>query len=455
MAHTTRRRFMQSSLVAAAGMSVPRLSLGASANLNSKLNHAAIGVGGMMGGYDVSSFASHPNVNITAICDVDRNILAAAANAYPNARTYTDWREMFEQEGDRIDSVNITVPDHMHAPIGLAAAKRGKHIYCQKPLCHDVAEVRELTKAAKTAGIVSQLGTQHASGTGDRMGVHFIREGAIGKISRVILCSNRGSAGQYRPEGPRPAHADPVPEHLDWDGWLGTAPERPFVQGAYHVHTWRGWLDFGTGWLGDIGCHVFDAPWKALDLTAPTSIVAENVQQSWIDSPARRADTWPQGQHVIWKFPGEENPRVAGNELTVEWFDGEFFPPDDIRNIVLEHEPAYPEEASFFVGENGYMLLRHGGYPTFYPREIMQELERPELPAKNHYHRYVDACLGHTETNSPFNITGPMAEAILLGTVAVRNPGQSLNWDAKALSITNNQNANNMLKREYRPGWLV
>lgn len=453
MPNATRRQFVQSVAATAAGLSLPRLARAQGPAANSKLSHACIGVGGMMGGYDLGQMAGHDRVNITALCDVDRNILSAAAAHHPGARLYTDWREMLDVEGDRIDSVNITVPDHMHAAIGLAAAQRGKHIYCQKPMCHDVAEVRALTQAVADAGVCSQLGTQHASGTGDRMGVHFIRQGAIGKISRVVLCSNRSGVEAYRPLGPRPDHADPVPDHLDWDLWLGTAPQRPYVNDIYHVHRWRGWLDFGTGWLGDIGCHIFDAPWKALGLTAPTSIVAEDVQQSWIDSPQRRADTWPQGQHVVWKFPGQDNDLIDGDELHVDWYDGGYYPPDDLRAIVLEHEPSYPEEASLFVGETGIMLLRHGGYPTFYPREIMSELERPELPAMSHYGRFVDACLGGEDSNSPFHITGPMAEAILLGTVAVRNPGQTLQWDADQLAITNNDAAQQMLQREYRPGW--
>lgn len=445
---TTRRRFLQTTAAVATTSLLatrPRRTLGA----NGKLNHAAIGVGGM-GRNDLNTIASHGEVHIAAICDVDRNHLNNAKKRYPEARVYTDWRELLDKEGDRIDSVNVSVPDHMHAIIGLAAVRRGKHIYCQKPMCHDIAEVRSLTKAVADAGVVSQLGTQHASGIGDRMGVHFIRQGVIGRIKRVLLCSNRSGIDQYRPAGPRPSHADPVPDHLDWDLWIGTAPMRDYVNGLYHPGLWRGWLDFGTGWLGDIGCHIFDAPWKALDLTAPRTVVAE-VEESWVKSPERRADTWPRGQHVTWIFPGNE--RTDG-DLTVEWFDGMYYPDKEIRDLVMQTEPNYPEEAAFFVGTEGSMLLRHGGGPIFFPRDRFRDIERPRLPGQNHYHVFVDACLGKRETNSPFALSGPMTEAILLGTVALRVPGETLTWDAPAMR-TNNDAANKFLRRTYRTGWEV
>lgn len=442
----TRRSFLQSTAAVAAASLVasrPRRAVAA----NSKLQHASIGVGGM-GWHDLNTIASHEQVVITAICDVDANHLNNARQRYPEARVYTDWRELLDKEGDRIDSVNVSVPDHMHAAIGLQAIGRGKHIYCQKPMCHDVAEVRAMTKAVAKNGLVSQLGTQHASGIGDRMGVHFIRAGTIGKVKRVLLCSNRSNIAMYRPLGPRPSHRDPVPAHLDWDLWIGTAPMRDFVNGIYHPGLWRGWQDFGTGWLGDIGCHIFDAPWKALDLQAPTSVVAK-VQPSWVDSPERRADTWPQGQHVTWTFPA--NDRTDG-ELTVEWFDGEYYPDKDIRNLVTQTEPSYPEEAAFFIGTEGSMLLRHGGGPLFFPREKFRQIDRPRLPGQNHYHVFVDGCLGKRETNSPFSISGPMTEAILLGTVALRVPGETLSWDAAAMR-TGNAAADKLLRRTYRSGW--
>ena len=417
---------------------------------NGKLHHACIGVGGMMGGVDLGNFKSHPNLEIVAICDVDRGHLEKAGALLPKARRYRDWREMFAQEGDRIDSVNVTVPDHMHAPITMAALAAKKHVYCQKPLCHDVAECRAISAAAKRAGVVTQLGTQHASGIGARMAVQLLRDGAIGKIKRAVLCSNRSGAEQYRLPGPRPVQGQPPPATLEWDLWLGTAPERPFAPDIYHPVKWRAWQDFGTGWSGDIGCHVFDAVWRALGLSAPATVVAE-VQKSWEESADRRADNWPQWNHITWTFPGNE--RTEGRELVLEWFDGERFPPVDVQKIAgLE---KYPEESAMLIGTEGALLLPLGSGPMLFPREKFQDLPRPKLPPRNHYHHFVDACLGGEKTESHFGQTGPMAEAILLGTVAIRVPGKVLHWDAPALSIPNEPAAERFLRRSYRPGWQV
>lgn len=420
---------------------------------NAMLNHACIGVAGMMGGGDLANFTSHPRLRIAAICDVDARHLAQAASIVPDARRYSDWRELLATEGDRIDSVNVTVPDHMHAAIALSALRAGKHVYCQKPLCHDVAECRALADAAKKAGVVTQLGTQHASGIGDRMTVQFLRDGVIGKIQRVILCSNRPGAEDYRLKGPRPSNSTSPPPHLDWDLWLGTAPARPFAPDIYHPAQWRSWQDFGTGWSGDIGCHLFDAAWKGLRLEAPLSVVAD-VQESWRLSPERRADTWPQSNHITWVFPG--NAMTEGPELTVEWFDGDVYPPADAQERVKAAGfQEYPPEAALFIGTGGAILLPHTSGPCLLPRETFRNHPRPSLPGRNHYRHFVDACLGGEMTESHFAQTGPMAEAILLGTVAVRVPGTVLKWNARRLAVTNIAAANRLLKRRYRKGWKV
>lgn len=420
---------------------------------NAKLRHACIGVGGM-GGVDLESFKSHPRLEIVALCDVDKKHLTDAANKVPGARHYTDWRELLAQEGNQIDSVNIAVPDHMHAIIALAFIRAGKNVYCQKPLAHDVAECRALALAARKAGVVTQLGTQHAAGRGDRQTVHWLRKGVIGKIKRVILCSNRPGAEAYRLSGPRPTEATPVPPELAWDLWLGTAPERPFAPGIYHPTLWRSWQDFGTGWSGDIGCHIFDAVWKGLGLTAPLSVVAD-VQTSWQESPARRADTWPQSNHITWTFPG--NALTEKNELTVEWFDGDKFPPAEVQEIVLANKknPEYPPESALLIGTEGSLLLPHTSLPTLLPREKFQHVVRPDLRGPSHYHRFVDACLGGEPAESHFQQTGPMAEAIILGTVAIRLPGEVLHWDAQKLRFPNHPAADRLLRRTYRKGWEV
>lgn len=416
---------------------------------NEKLNHACIGVGGM-GWNDLHNFLDHKRVEVVALCDVDSDHLKAAAKLAPQARLYSDFRELLHQEGERIDSVNVAVPDHMHFAIAWSAIQQGKHTYCQKPLCHDVMEVRILTRAAVSKGVVTQLGTQFASTIHDRTGVIWLREGRIGKISHAYLCSNRPGAEQYRLAGPRPEKGEEPPATLNWELWTGTAPMRPYAPRIYHPALWRSWQDFGTGWSGDIGCHIFDAVWKGLGLHAPTTVQAE-VQDSWKNSPARRADTWPQSNHITWTFPANEHTQPEG--LVAEWFDGEFYPPDDIRKRYSQNLKEYPAESAMLIGSEGAMLIPHQYPPVLLPEDKFQDVKRPQLPPRNHYHHFVDACLGGEKTESHFAQTGPMTEAIILGTVALRVPGQELAWDSKHLKVTNNPEANRYLRRKYREGW--
>jgi predicted dehydrogenase len=407
-------------------------------------------VGGMGWG-DLQNFLQHPKVEIIALCDVDAANLEKAAKAAPRARLYADWRELLHKETPQLDSVNVAVPDHMHFAIAYSAIEMGKHVYCQKPLCHDVAEVRALTEAAVRRGIVSQLGTQGASSIHERTAVRWLREDRIGKVTHAYLCSNRpGAVETYRLKGPRPDTGMPPPASLHWDLWLGTAPVRPFVPDLYHPTRWRAWQDFGTGWSGDIGCHIFDPVWKGLGLEAPVSVNAE-VQQSWLKSPDRRQDSWPQGDHISWTFPG--NDKIEGRDLMLEWFDGEYFPPAHIRKLASPDLKEYPAECSILIGTEGSLLIPYGYPPRLLPGEKFKNVRPPALAPRNHYHHFVEACLGGEKTESEFGQTGPMNEAILLGTVAIRTPGQELTWDSKALKLKNDREANRYLARVYREGW--
>lgn len=445
----SRRKFLFNA--AAAAITPPLLlrSLGsAAAPRAGKLRHACIGVGGM-GAYDLQNFKSHPGVEIVALCDVDANNLKKAAEIIPGARTYTDWRELLAKEAGRIDSVNVTVPDHNHYIIASSAIAAGKHVYCQKPLCHDLAEVRALTRAAEKAGVVTQLGTQIAATVGDRTAVQWLRDGVIGRVRHAYLCSNRpGAVETYRLVGPRPAQGQEPPSTLDWDKWIGTAPMRPYAPDIYHQTKWRAWQDFGTGWSGDIGCHIFDAVWKGLELEAPLSVIAE-VQDSWKASPARRADTWPQGDHITWQFPA--NARTDAGGLTVEWFDGAFYPPEKIR--ALYSVEKYPAESAMLIGEKGALLVPHGGTPVLLPEERFKAVQRPALENQNHYHNFVDACLGGKKTESYFGRSGPMTETVLLGTVAIRVPDTLLHWDARRMRFPGHPEAEKYVRRHYRKGW--
>jgi predicted dehydrogenase len=446
----SRRRFLVSAATASLG--APWLLRAGARTVppNAKLHHACVGVGGM-GWNDLNNFLTHPRVEVVALCDVDSDLLAKAAALVPQARIYADWRELLDKEGDKLDSVNAAVPDHTHFAIAYSAIQRRKHVYCQKPLCHDAAEIRALTLAAANKGVITQLGTQMASGVGDRTTVRWLREGAIGKVKHAYLCSNRpGAVEAYRLKGPRPAAGVPPPANLNWDLWLGTAPVRPFVPEIYHQTKWRAWQDFGTGWSGDIGCHVFDAVWKGVGLTHARTVVAE-VQASWKESAARRADTWPQGDHLTWTFPGTEF--VDGPTLTLEWFDGEYYPPKDIRALYSLED--YPPESALLVGTEGALLNPLGATPLLLPEAKFKNYPRPKLENRNHYHHFVDACLGGPLCESHFGQTGPMAEAIILGTVAIRVPDQELAWDSARLRITNHREAERLLRRKYRHGWEV
>jgi predicted dehydrogenase len=439
---TTRREFLKRGLGASLGtVAFPAM---VSANSpNGRIQHAAIGVGGMGWG-DVQQIGSHPNAEILAICDVDTARMAAAAEKFPNARRYQHWRELLDKEGDKIDSVNVSTPDHMHAPITMAAISKGKHVYCQKPLTHDVCEARQVAEAAAKASVVTQMGIQVNASIGYRMAVKMIRDGAVGKIKRVYAWSNK-PVGNYRPMGPRPTGEDPVPATLDWDAWLGVAPVRAYKHGVYHPTWWRGWQDFGVGWLGDMGCHIIDTPYRALALGSPTNVRAQ-VEPAWRDTPSRRTETWPTWQIVHYTFPGTD--LTADSTILLVWSDGYKYPPDQLRAHIDNHE--YPEQGALVIGEAGNLLLPHAAGPQLFPRSKFKGYSRPKIRPRNHYHHWVDACRGEAKTTAGFDYAGPLTETVLLGTVALRCPDEDLAWDAEQMKITNLPKASQYLRRAYR-----
>lgn len=445
-----RRQFLRTSGMG--GIAFPAILNSAfSASPNGRLQHACIGLGNM-GLRDFREFNKHEKVEVVALCDVDSRRLGMAAAEAPGARLYADWRELLEKESRRIDSVNVATPDHMHAPIGYRCLQAGKHMYLQKPLCHDVSEVRFLTEAAKKAGVVTQLGTQFASSTGDRMLTQLLQEEVIGQVTHVYLCENRENAiERYRLAGPRPKQGQQPPPEMNWDLYLGTAPDRPFAPDIYHQTLWRSWQDFGTGWLGDIGCHIWNASWRGLDLKAPGTVYAR-VQESWKKDPERFADTWPQTEHVTWTFPG--NRKTGGEDLTVEWFDGEWFPPEEAQDL-LGLPGRYPRQSAMVVGTEGALLQPHKAEPIMLPREKFKDFKKPELERQDHYRDFVQACVESTPSNAGFEVAGPLTEAVLLGTVAIRVPETTLTWDAGSMTITNHPKANRHLRRNYRDGWHV
>jgi len=400
--------------------------------------HACVGAGGM-GASDLESFAHHDFVRIVAIADVDLARAEVWRRKFPGVRIYQDWRRLLDRERD-LDSLNVSTPDHMHAPIAMSAMQRGLHVYVQKPLTHDLYETRQLTREARRRGLVTQMGIQIHSLAEYRQAVQILRQGLIGKVREVHLWSDKAWGD---PE-PLPARRDPVPEGFDWDGWLGVAAWRPFIGGGYyHPANWRRRLDFGTGTLGDMGCHIFDPVFLGLTLTAPRSVRSEG--------PPPNAWNWANDGKVVYEFPG--TAYTAGPTLRLTWYDGRQRPPRDV--LALLEEDAPPAQGSICVGTEGVMLLPHIGRARLYPRKRFEGVRLPEAESANHYTLFLEAVRGGRATTAGFDYSGPLTETVLLGCVASRFPQTTLEWDAGRLRFRNVTEANRFLRRAYRAGWEV
>jgi len=431
----SRRSFLKSSAAAAA---VPFAGpWGWRTSPAETLNVACIGVGGM-GGSDLQSVASGKNVRIAALCDVDAGHLDAAAKAHDGARRFRDFRRLLDEMGHDVDAVVVSTPDHMHGSIAIAAMQLGKHVYCQKPLAHNLHECRLMTELAKSKGVVTQMGTQIHAHQAYRTAVATLRAGVIGKVQRAHSWVSRSWAG---PAEGRPARKDPVPDELDWDLWLGVAAERPFVRGLYHPTNWRGWVEFGTGTLGDMGCHIFDPVFTALDLLAPRTVTAHGA--------AHRVETFAPDQEVRYTFAG--TPATA-ETFELRWTDGRVAP--DRAQAQLPAEVALPDSGSFLVGDKGVMVLPHWSMPTLWHEGEKLDAAIVERPAGDHYHEWTDACRGEGQTSTPFAYAGPLTEAVLLGTLAGRFPDRTLRWDSGAARL-DARDADALVTRSYRKGWEI
>jgi predicted dehydrogenase len=441
----SRRDFMGAAAAVTAFTIVPRSVLGGARNIppSEKVNIAGIGVGGQ-GGSDIRSLRSQ---NIVALCDVDWGHASGTFRRYPNAKKYKDFRIMLDKEDKNIDAVIVATPDHVHAVASMAAIKRNKHVYCEKPLTHSVYEARMIAKAAREHKVATQMGNQGQASEGTRLMCEYIWAGAIGPVREVHVWTDRplhGINDVYWPQGVgRPKDAPPVPEKLDWDLWLGPAPERPYHP-AYAPFKWRGWWDFGTGALGDIGCHSIDPIWRALKLKCPVSVEASCTLVN--------NETYPVASMVTYHFDAREDmPPV---KLT--WYDGGLRPP---RPDELKEGQQFGTNGTLFVGDKGKMF----GY-TVIPESLRKEFGKPPkvLPrSPGHHQEWIDACKGGKPAGSNFDHAGPLAEAVLLGNVALRPEikkeltNKSLLWDGPGFKFTNMSEANKCLHREYREGWSL
>ena len=402
------------------------------------VRHASFGASNMAWA-DLTELTKFKPVELVAVAEVDLNRTAELKKRFPSTRIYQDWRELLDKEGKQLDSVNVSTPDHMHAPIAMTALQMGKNVYCQKPLTHDLYEARKLTEFARFKGVVTQMGIQIHSSSFYRLTPLLIQAGTIGRVKEVH--SWVGSA-QGDP-APRPEASDPVPEGFDWDLWLGVCATRPFIgKEYYHPFNWRKRLDFGTGSLGDMGCHLFDPVFMSLGLTAPISVRSEG------DGPNQW--NWPLNYEVHYEFPGTQF--TAEKTLPVTWYDGSRRPPPAVKAL-LEGDD-FPGGGSIFVGTHGALVLPHWSKPLLYPDKKFKDLKFPEVKELNHWGSYVDACLGGAKTTAGFDYSGPLAEAVLVGTVAVRLPKATLHWNAPSLTFQEAE-ANQFIRRQYRSGWAI
>jgi len=399
---------------------------------NARLRTAHIGVGGM-GGADLKAISSHELVDVTALCDVDANALAAAQKLHPKAKLYTDYRKLLDEMADDIDAVVVSTPDHTHAPASLLAMEKGKPVYCQKPLTHHVSEARAMRKLASDKGLASQMGIQIHSWDQYRVTVKLIQSEVIGKVKCVRAWSNKN----WGYDGPAPTGSDPVPDTLDWNLWLGTSPERPYKEKVYHPGNWRKLLDYGCGTLGDMGVHIFDTPYTALALDVPRTIKCSCRKPTGFGHP--------EDNIVTYKFPGTE---YTTKQLKWVWYDGPGAPKKH-KHLKMPNGDDLPGQGAMFIGEKGRLLLPHIDYPKLIVKGKYEELTLPKLDKANHYHQFVDACMGKDECSAPFSYAARLTEAILLGVIANRFPNKTLHWDNATSSFAEAE-ANALLETNYR-----
>jgi len=430
---------------------VPRHVLGGAGFLapSERVNVAGIGAGGMGGG-DIATVA-RLGANIVALCDVDDERAAGSFRAFPKARRYKDFREMIEKEEKQIDAVTVGTPDHIHAVASMAAIRAGKHVYCQKPLTHTLHECRELTKAARAAGVATQMGNQGHATEGSRLTNEWIQAGLIGEVREVHVWSDR--AGQLWKQGiARPLDSPPVPSTLDWNLWLGPIRERPYNP-AYAPVKWRGWWDFGTGALGDMGCHIIDHPVWALRLGPPAVVEARTtIDGSIFDGNKPNVETYPIAAIITYEFPARGDlPPVR-----MTWYDGGLMPPEPAE---MPLDQRLPENGVLYVGSKGKMYhASHGDMPRLLPHalhddavKVAKTMER----SPGHYEEWVRACKGGPRPVSNWDYSGPLTEIVLLGVLALKSPGRRLEWDSDNLKIKNAPELNRHVHADYRKGWTL
>ena len=463
---SSRRDFITNTTIAATGFFiVPRHVLGRGFVAPSdKLNIAGIGVGGK-GEDDLKEFAKSPNTNIVALCDVDDRQDVKSRAGFPKAKYYKDYREMLEKEGKSIDAVSVSTPDHTHAVAALAAMQLGKHVYVQKPLTHDIYEARMLTHGAEKYRVVTQMGNQGASGDGVRKMMEWYQAGVIGDATEIHCWTNR----PIWPQGfGKPTTKDEIPKELDWKLWLG-----PNVFEEYHKEfvpfNWRGYTSFGTGSLGDMGCHIIDPAFKTVGLGYPSEVecsVVNLYEQMW--NASYHPDSFPAAATLKMKFPMGGGKK----DVVLHWMDGGIRP-DRPDELMPDEEMGDWGGGAIITGTKGKMMCStYGNNPQLLPTKRTPENKTPKTSARvpeGHYVQWINAAIagyGKKELSSSFDYAGPLTETILMGNLALQAwnvkdakggfPGRKkLLWDAKEMKITNFDAANQFVKRDYKNGYKL
>ncbi len=411
---------------------------------------AHIGVGGM-GMEDLKAISSHKAVDVTALCDVDSDRLAVAAKMFPKAKTFSDYRVMLTEMKDAVDAVVVSTPDHTHAPASLMAMEMDKAVYCQKPLTHHVSEARAMRKMAKDKNLVTQMGIQVHSFYDYKLATLLIQSGIVGKVHTVHAWSPKN----WGFDGVAPSGEDAVPANLDWNLWLGTAPQRPYKKDTYHPGNWRKIMDYGCGTLGDMGVHIFDTPYNALQLDVPMTIKTKCRKPNGFG--------FPENNKVTYKFPGT---KYTAETLKWVWYDGPGAPKLS-KHLKLPNGDQLPDQGAVFIGEKGKLLLPHfmqlpklivkGKYQNIDSEvkaieskgDIGEPIRQYEEESKLHYHQFVDACMGKDKCTAPFSYAARLTETILLGTIAGRFPNKTLHWDNTKARFAEEE-ANKYLEGAYR-----
>lgn len=465
----TRRTFIFLSSVAAGGLAFSGCVRPRPRRIspNEKLNIGVVGAAGK-GASDTDHCASE---NIVALCDVDEAHAASQIKKYPKARFYRDWRKMLEQEKS-LDAVIISTPDHMHGIVAATAIRMGKHVYCQKPLTQTVYEARLLRKLARQYRVVTQMGNQGSAEDGLRRAVECIQAGLIGQVREVHVWSNR----PIWPQGMgRPSGEDPVPPTLDWDLWLGRAPWRPYKKDVYHPFNWRGWLDFGTGALGDMACHTANMPFRALKLGYPTEV------EAW--SSGMNKESYPLKSRIRFQFPAREGMAPVtfwwydgGNPLKDNPYrhDGSNKPPREVTADVEAMMGTVPGSGCVLIGDKGVLFSPDDYGARFFvklkgDKEMVdgqrheavkaspQTIERNPFDGdadRRQHLEWIAACKGNGKCYSDFDIAAYLTEIILLGCVALQ-VGRRLEWDGPNMRAKNAPEADQYIKRTYRKGWEI